>query len=133
MLCGGAALVVVGTILREPFRTNWSGITSQSILALLYLIVFGSWVGFSAYVWLLKVSTPGKVSTYAYVNPVIAVFLGWAVLREAITVQMLWGAFVILVGVLIITIPQSAVTAMFNRSVKPAVTPNPIAASAREP
>jgi drug/metabolite transporter (DMT)-like permease len=116
MLCGGATLLVVGSLLGEPIHTEWSRITLRSTLALIYLVIFGSWIGFSAYVWLLKVSTPGKVSTYAYVNPVIAVFLGWAVLHESVTAQMLWGALVILVGVIIITVPQSFFSALANRS-----------------
>ncbi len=115
MLCGGGALLLVGTILGEPLHTYWANISFRSALALLYLVVFGSWIGFSAYVWLLKVSTPGKVSTYAYVNPVIAVFLGWAVLHESVTAQMLWGALVILVGVIIITVPRSFFSLATNR------------------
>ena len=87
----------------------------RSTLALIYLIVFGSWIGFSAYVWLLKVSVPAKVSTYAYVNPVIAVFLGWAILHESVTTQMLLGALVILAGVIIITIPPSLLGTLLNR------------------
>jgi drug/metabolite transporter (DMT)-like permease len=124
MLCGGAALLVVGSLLGEPFRTEWSSITLRSTLALIYLIIFGSWIAFSAYVWLLKVSTPGKVSTYAYVNPVIAVFLGWAVLHESVTARMLWGALVILVGVIIITVPQSFFGALANRSATPLRVPS---------
>jgi drug/metabolite transporter (DMT)-like permease len=117
MICGGCGLLVLGTLLGEPFRKDWSAITLRSTVALIYLIAIGSWLGFSAYVWLLKVSTPGKVSTYAYVNPVIAVFLGWAVLGESVTRQMLWGALVILTGVIIITIPKSMLAAACNRFV----------------
>jgi drug/metabolite transporter (DMT)-like permease len=131
MLCGGSMLVLVGTLLGEPFRANWSAITGQSTIALLYLVVFGSWIGFSAYVWLLKVSTPTKVSTYAYVNPVIAVFLGWAVLRESVTSQMLSGALVILIGVLIITVPKSLFAALTKSALTS--TSNAIAEPAPEP
>ena len=109
MLCGGAGLLLAGLVLGEPFRTDWSQITGRSLLALAYLIVFGAWIGFSAYVWLLKVSTPARVSTYAYVNPVIAVFLGWALLDESVTTHMLWGALVVLAGVIIITMPAGAI------------------------
>lgn len=114
MLCGGVALLLLSTLLAEPFHADWSRVTLRSGLALLYLIVVGSWIGFSAYVWLLKVSTSAKVSTYAYVNPVIAVFLGWAILHESVTVQMLWGALIILVGVIIITIPKSLLATISN-------------------
>ena len=95
-------------MLGEPFRTDWSRVSGRSIAALAYLIVFGSWIGFSAYVWLLKASTPTRVSTYAYVNPVIAVFLGWALLGETLNAHMLFGALVVLAGVITITIPAGA-------------------------
>ena len=115
MICGGAGLLLAGVVLGEPFRTDWARISGRSLAALGYLIVFGSWIGFSAYVYLLKVSTPTRVSTYAYVNPVIAVFLGWALLGESITAHMLWGALVILVGVITITIPGGVVANMLTR------------------
>ena len=71
--------------------------------------MFGSWIGFSAYVWLLWASTPTRVSTYDYVNPVIAVFLGWALAGESVNTHMLWGALVILAGVITITVPATVV------------------------
>jgi drug/metabolite transporter (DMT)-like permease len=67
--------------------------------------VAGSWIGFSAYSWLLRASTPSRVATYAYVNPVIAVLLGWLLLGEKLTPQMFWGAAVIIAGVAIILAP----------------------------
>lgn len=103
MICGGIGLLAVGLSLGEPFTTNWSQVSWRSLGALAYLIVFGSWIGFSTYVYLLRVSTPSRVSTYAYVNPVIAVFLGWLLLDEVINTHMVWGALVILAGVIIIT------------------------------
>ncbi|HMJ89607.1 MAG TPA: EamA family transporter [Candidatus Acidoferrum sp.] len=115
MLCGGVALALTGLLFGEPFRTDWAGVSGRSLAALVYLIVFGSWIGFSAYVWLLKASTPARVSTYAYVNPVIAVLLGWAMLGETLDWRMLWGALVIVVGVITITVPQSALANVFNR------------------
>jgi len=109
MLCGGVGLLLVGALLGEPFRTDWSQVSARSLAALGYLIVFGSWIGFSAYVWLLKATTSTRVSTYAYVNPVIAVFLGWALLGESVNAHMLWGALVILAGVITITVPVGTV------------------------
>lgn len=105
MLCGGVGLALVGLLLREPQHTDWSAISARSVWALAYLVVFGSWVGFSAYIWLLKNVSSASVSTYAYVNPLIAVFLGWAVLHETVTPSMLLGAMVIIAGVVIITLP----------------------------
>jgi drug/metabolite transporter (DMT)-like permease len=115
MICGGVGLLFMGLLLGEPFRTDWAQVSGRSLLALAYLIVFGAWVGFSAYVWLLKVSTPTLVSTYAYVNPVIAVFLGWALLGESVTAHMLWGALVILVGVITITVPGTVLVNGWTR------------------
>jgi len=72
------------------------------VLSLAYLIVFGSLIGFSAYIWLLKVSTPARVTTYAYVNPVVAVLLGWAFAGEALTVRIGLAAFAIVGAVALI-------------------------------
>jgi len=78
-------------------------LTSRAVIAVLYLVVFGSWVGYSAYIWLLKhVPTP-KVATYAYVNPLVAVFLGWLVLHERFDGYMFAGTVVIVVGVALVT------------------------------
>jgi drug/metabolite transporter (DMT)-like permease len=111
MLVGGVALSVLGLGLGEPWRVDPSAFSERSILALLYLVVFGSIVAFSAYVWLLRVSTPARVSTYAYVNPVVAVFLGWLLADEALTVRMLIAAAVIVSGVALITLAPKAVEA----------------------
>jgi drug/metabolite transporter (DMT)-like permease len=111
MLVGGVALSVLGLGLGEPWRVDPSAFSARSILALLYLVVFGSIVAFSAYVWLLRVSTPARVSTYAYVNPVVAVFLGWLLADEALTVRMLIAAAVIVSGVALITLAPKAVEA----------------------
>jgi drug/metabolite transporter (DMT)-like permease len=115
MICGGAGLLLLGIVLGEPFRTDWSRVSGRSLAALVYLIVFGSWIGFSAYVWLLKASTPSRVSTYAYVNPVIAVFLGWALLGESVSAHMLFGALVVLAGVITISVPASAIMNVLSR------------------
>src|SRR5262249_54199526 len=102
MLAGGAMLFVVGLLSGEGAKCDWSAISSRSIWALVYLTLIGSLVGFTAFSWLLKVSTPARISTYAYVNPVIAVLLGWAVGGEALTRRMLWAAAIIILGVVII-------------------------------
>jgi drug/metabolite transporter (DMT)-like permease len=104
MLGGGAALLVLSVSLGEPWAFEASGVSLRSVLGLLYLIVLGSIVAFSAYIWLLRVSTPTRVSTYAYVNPVIAVLLGWALAGEALTARMLVAATVIVSGVALITL-----------------------------
>ncbi len=78
-------------------------LTRRGLLAVLYLVVFGSWVGYTAYIWLLKhVPTP-KVATYAYVNPLVAVFLGWVIHNERVDRFMLAGAAVVVAGVALVT------------------------------
>ena len=78
-------------------------VTRRGLLAVFYLVVFGSWVGYTAYIWLLKhVPTP-KVATYAYVNPLVAVFLGWLVLNERFDGYMLAGTVIIVAGVALVT------------------------------
>jgi drug/metabolite transporter (DMT)-like permease len=78
-------------------------VTPRALISVLYLVVFGSWVGYSAYIWLLKhVPTP-KVATYAYVNPMVAVFLGWLVLHERLDGYILAGTVVIVAGVALVT------------------------------
>ncbi|MGH7546003.1 MAG: EamA family transporter, partial [Gemmatimonadota bacterium] len=85
MLAGGAWLLLAGTLAGEWGRVDPGAVSPRSATALLYLTVFGSLVGFSSYIWLLRVSTPARVSTYAYVNPVVALFLGWALAGESLT------------------------------------------------
>jgi drug/metabolite transporter (DMT)-like permease len=104
MLAGGTALLLVSTALGEPWTLDPSAVSLRSILGLLYLIVLGSIVAFSAYIWLLRVSTPARVSTYAYVNPVVAVFLGWALAGEALTPRVVAAAAIIVSGVALITL-----------------------------
>ncbi|HJP65925.1 MAG TPA: EamA family transporter [Actinomycetota bacterium] len=108
MLCGGALMVVVGLATGELHDLNPSDITATSVLGLAYLIVFGSVVAFSAYVWLLHRARLSLVSTYAYVNPVIAAFLGWAFLSEPITARTMVASAIIVVGVALIVTTRSA-------------------------
>ncbi len=103
MLCGGVLLFAAGALTGEPAHLALSQVSTGSALAVLYLIVFGSLIGFTAYTWLLRSASPVLVSTYAYVNPVVAVFLGWAMAHEPVTAGMLAGAAIILGGVALIT------------------------------
>lgn len=106
MLAGGAILTFAGLLAGEANGFSYAQVSGRSLAAFLYLTVFGSLVGFTAYSWLLKVSSPARVSTYAYVNPVIAVFLGWAFAGEQLTLRALGPAAVILLGVAVITSPS---------------------------
>jgi drug/metabolite transporter (DMT)-like permease len=106
MLGGGALLLVASTLTGEPARFALAAVSPRSLLALSYLVVFGAIVAFTAYVWLLRVAPPVLVSTYAYVNPVVAVFLGWALAGEPLTAGTLGAAAVILAGVALISTAQ---------------------------
>ena len=108
MLAGSVSLLTVGLIRGEYATFDLSAVSSNSVFALFYLIVFGSLLGFTAYSWLLKNAQPAMVATYAYVNPVIAVILGWSIAGESLTAQMLIGAFVIVASVILITANKSA-------------------------
>lgn len=103
MLAAGFLLLLAGFVTGEGQRLDVGAITSRSLLATLYLTIFGSIVALTAYIWLLKTVDAARVATYTYVNPVIAVFLGWLVLSETVTAQMLIAVAVIVVAVVLIT------------------------------
>ena len=107
MLAGGAILLFAGLTMGEASTFVWSQVSVRSLTAFAYLTFVGSLVGFSAYAWLLKATTPARASTYAYVNPVIAVFLGWAIGGETLTGRMLVAAGIIVLGVVIITMRRA--------------------------
>lgn len=88
MIAGGVALWAVGLAAGEGTDLHLAAVSTRSLLALAYLIVLGSLAGFSAYMWLLGVTTPARVSTYAYANPIVAVLIGWAVAGEAVTLRI---------------------------------------------
>jgi len=106
MICGGAGALVVAAIRREDLSFHWSAVSHRSLYAFAYLIVFGSWIAYSAYVYLLQVCTPARVSTYAYVNPVIAVILGAALAGERVTTSMGFAGAVTVCGVVLLTLPD---------------------------
>jgi len=103
LLCGGAFLVALGLGAGEGRLLDPTSVSLRSWLALAFLVLFGSVVTFSAYIWLLRVSTPARVSTYAYVNPVVALYLGWGWAGEPVTARTLLATLVILAGVAVIT------------------------------
>jgi drug/metabolite transporter (DMT)-like permease len=104
MLAGGTVLVVAGLLRGEASALTAAHLSMRSILSFAYLVAFGSIVAFSAYRWLLDVTAPSHVSTYAYVNPVVAVLLGWALAAEPITARtLLAGAIIVLAVVVIVT------------------------------
>ena len=100
MVVAGTVDVTVGLVLGEHHLATWD---RAGLGAVLYLIVFGSWVGYSAYVWLLRHVPTTKVTTYAYVNPVVAVILGWAIIGEPVDRFMFAGAAIIVPAVALVT------------------------------
>jgi drug/metabolite transporter (DMT)-like permease len=103
MLAGGAVLLVVSALFGEWSGISLSHISRASLYGLAYLVLFGSIIGFTAYSWLLRNAPPPIVATYAYVNPIVAVLLGWLIAGETFTGQMLIGAGVIVGSVVLIT------------------------------
>jgi drug/metabolite transporter (DMT)-like permease len=100
MAVAGAINLSLAGVFGEYGRAYW---TARGAGAIAYLIVFGSWVGYSAYIWLLQNVPMPKVATYAYVNPVVAVFLGWLVLHESIDIYILSGSAIIVAAVSLVT------------------------------
>ncbi len=119
MLCGGIWLFVVSLLTGELSHFNPAGMSVRSVGAWAYLVAVGSLVGFTTFVWLMKHSTPTRVSTYAYVNPIVAVFLGWLVLHEPVSPRIFLAAAVIITGVVIITVAKGC---------KPATKAPPVSA-----
>jgi drug/metabolite transporter (DMT)-like permease len=126
MLAGGALLVLGGLAGGELGTVRLDAISARSVLAFAYLVVFGSIIAFSAFTYLIDAAPPSRVSTYAYVNPVVAVVLGWLLAGEVITAQTVTGAAVIVGAVAMVTAGVSAHTAR-----EP--VPAPVADLAEEP
>jgi drug/metabolite transporter (DMT)-like permease len=103
MLIGGAMLLAAAAISGEIAQFDADFVTRRSVLAMAFLVVFPGILAFSAYTWLLRVTAPVLAASYAYVTPVVALFLGWAVGGETLTARMLAGAAIILAGVALIT------------------------------
>ncbi|TDB68177.1 EamA family transporter [Arundinibacter roseus] len=104
MLVGGGVLLVVSLLVEPVSLFSISHAPDKAIGALIYLIIFGSLIGFSSFAWLARNAPPQLLSTYAYVNPVVAMLLGWAFAGEALTGQSLLSALIIVAGVLLISL-----------------------------
>lgn len=103
MLAGGSLLMLLSLVTGDFKLLNLSAASWVSLAAFGYLLVFGSLVGFTAYSWLLRHVTPASAATYAYVNPAVAVLLGWLLANEPLTLRMLVAAAVIVCSVVLIT------------------------------
>jgi drug/metabolite transporter (DMT)-like permease len=101
-ICGAVMLLAAAALTGEFHATHWAGISSKSILGLAYLIVFGSVVAFTAYTWLLQRCPPALVATHTYANPVVAVFLGWLLASEPLTIRVVLASVAILGAIILI-------------------------------
>lgn len=106
MMSAGVAGFIAALIAGEQHGFVWGNITAESLYAMAYLVFIGSLVGYIAYIWLLSVRPPALVGTYAYVNPVVAVFLGWLLHDEIISTQQIMALAVILCGVLLVNLSK---------------------------
>jgi len=109
MMSAGAIAFIVGIASGELNQFSWSNISWEVIAAILYLITFGSLIGYMSYVWLLTVRPPAQVGTYAYVNPLVAVLLGWLIVDEKITWHQVIALSIILVGVIIVNLSKEKI------------------------
>ena len=99
MLLGGGVCALTGALAGEFGDLHPAEFSTRSVIGLAYLVVFGSWLAFTAYAWLLQNAPVSRVATYAYVNPVVAIALGWAILDEAVTTLTFAGAAIIVASV----------------------------------
>lgn len=107
MLSGGLVLIIVATLFGEWQQFHVEMLSSRSLFALTYLVLIGSLVGFSAYVWLLKNASPYLASTYAFVNPIVALFLGYVFADEVLSVKALIATALIISAVVMITFSKA--------------------------
>ena len=108
MFSGGALLFLLALVTREHMQFDLANVSTRSIAGFAYLTTVGSLVGFTAFIWLLPHQPASRVATYAYVNPVVAVFLGWAIAGEPLTVRTLIAAAIIIGAVALITTARSS-------------------------
>lgn len=111
MLGGGALLMIVAALAGEFSHFTLHDVSRASAVGLIYLITFGSLLGFTSYIWLLDKVSPARLGTYAYVNPIVAVLLGWAVAGERLSVRTAVAAAIVICAVALITTARTSTTA----------------------
>jgi drug/metabolite transporter (DMT)-like permease len=111
MAAAGIVNFIGGFALNEQQHLNFQNITRESVGALVYLIVMGSLVAYLAYIWLLSIRPASLVGTYAYVNPVVAVFLGWLIADEHVNAQKIIGLLIVIAGLVIVNLSKEKRTA----------------------
>lgn len=116
MLAAGTVSMITGIGSGELQHFAWSNVSTGAILAVAYLITFGSLIGYMSFVWLMSVRPPSLVGTYAYVNPVVAVFLGWLVANEQITWHQIVALGIILTGVIIVNLSKEKISSYDSKT-----------------
>lgn len=106
LIFGGTLVLITSFIIGEPSQFHLIQVTLKSFLGLIYLIIFGSVIAFSAYIWLLGHTSATRISTHTYVNPIIAVFLGWLLANEQITLALLIASTIIIISVYLVLYDQ---------------------------
>lgn len=114
MLGGGALLFLAGVIAGELRGFDFGAVSPASWVGWIYLILFGSLIGFTSYIWLLDKVSPARLGTYAYVNPVVAVILGWAIAGETLSLRTVVAAVIVIFAVALITTARA--TTAVNRA-----------------
>jgi drug/metabolite transporter (DMT)-like permease len=106
LLTAGVFCSIISLIRYEPQNLTLASVKTESVVAVFYLSIASSLITFMAYIWLIKIKPPAIVSTYSYVNPVVAVLLGWGFAGESISGVQIFALFIILCGVLFVNIPK---------------------------
>ena len=109
MMAAGTVSLITSISSGELQQFSWNNVSVQSIMAVVYLVTFGSLIGYMSFVWLMTVRPPSLVGTYAYVNPVVAVFLGWLIANEQITWHQVVALAIILAGVIIVNFSKEKI------------------------
>ena len=119
-ICGAVMLLAAAGLTGEFHATHWASISLKSVLGLAYLIVFGSVVAFTSYTWLLQKCPPALVATHTYANPIVAVFLGWLLASEPLTLRVVLASVAILAAIVLIRKGERSVAVK-----RPDVVPQP--------
>lgn len=120
-ICGGAMLLIAAGVTGEFQQTHWASISLKSLVGLGYLIIFGSVVAFTSYVWLLQRVPPALVATHTYANPVVAVLLGWFLAHEPLSMRVVLATVAILGAIVLIRRGERAVEIKHVDTIPPAV------------
>ncbi len=109
MIVGGCFSLLMSIVFEKNQLQAFQNMTTETYLAMIYLVLIGSYVGYTAYVWLINHAPPQLTATYAYVNPVVAIFLGWIILDESLTSRSILASGIILAGVVMMTLGRKRI------------------------